>query len=388
MYKILTLNKISPSGLDHFDKKLYTYGTEMEKPDAIMVRSAAMHDIDFDPATLAIARAGAGVNNIPLDRCAENGIVVFNTPGANANAVKELVICALLLSSRKIVPGIDFVKTLKDKGDEAAKLAEKGKSAFAGPEIMGKKLGVIGLGAIGVLVANSAKALGMDVYGYDPYLSVDAAWGLSSTIHHAKSLQDIFSICDYISIHVPLNNETRDLINAASIAGMKDGIRILNFARGELVNVDDMIEALTSGKVAAYATDFINDKIIDVPGVIALPHLGASTPESEDNCARMAVFELVDYLENGCINNSVNMPQAQMKRTAANRVCVIHKNIPNMLNQITAPFTDANINIADLLNRSKGDYAYTMVDVDDEINTGIIDTIKGIEGVIRVRVLK
>ncbi len=388
MYKILTLNKISPSGLDHFNRKLYTYGTEMESPDAIMVRSAAMHDMEFDPATLAIARAGAGVNNIPLDKCAEQGIVVFNTPGANANAVKELVLCALFLASRKIVPAIEFAKTLKDKGDEAGKLAEKGKSAFAGPEIMGKKLGVIGLGAIGVLVANSAKKLGMDVYGYDPYLSVDAAWSLSSTINHAKSLQDIFATCDYITIHVPLNNETRDLVNAASIAGMKDGVRILNFARGELVNTDDIIEALGTGKVAAYATDFVNDKILDVPGVIALPHLGASTPESEDNCARMAVFELVDYLENGCINNSVNMPQAQMKRTAANRVCVIHKNIPNMLNQITAPFTNANINIADLLNRSKGNYAYTMVDVDDDVTADIANAIKGIEGVIRVRVLK
>ncbi len=388
MYKILTLNKISPSGLDHFDRKFYTYGTEMDAPDAIMVRSAAMHDMEFDPATLAIARAGAGVNNIPLDKCAEQGIVVFNTPGANANAVKELVLCALFLASRKIVPAIEFAKTLKDKGDEAGKLAEKGKSAFAGPEIMGKKLGVIGLGAIGVLVANSAKKLGMDVYGYDPYLSVDAAWSLSSTINHAKSLQDIFATCDYISIHVPLNNETRDLVNAASIAGMKDGVRILNFARGELVNTDDIIEALGTGKVAAYATDFVNDKILDVPGVIALPHLGASTPESEDNCARMAVFELVDYLENGCINNSVNMPQAQMKRTAANRVCVIHKNIPNMLNQITAPFTNANINIADLLNRSKGDYAYTMVDVDDDVTADIVNAIKSIEGVIKVRVLK
>lgn len=389
MYKILTLNKISPSGLDHFDRKLYTYGTEMEAPDAIMVRSAAMHDMEFDPNTVAIARAGAGVNNIPLDKCAEEGIVVFNTPGANANAVKELVLCGLFLASRKVVPAIDFAKTLKDTPEaDVAKQAEKGKSAFAGPEIMGKKLGVIGLGAIGVLVANAAKGLGMEVYGYDPYLSVDAAWNLSSTIHHAKSMQDIFSTCDYITIHVPLNNETRDLINAASIAGMKDGIRILNFARGELVNSDDIIEALGTGKVAAYVTDFINEKILGVPGVVAIPHLGASTPESEDNCARMAVFELVDYLENGNIKNSVNMPAAEMHRAAQNRVCVIHKNIPNMLNQITAPFTNANINIVDLLNRSKGDYAYTMVDVDDDVTADIINAIKDIDGTIRVRVLK
>lgn len=389
MYKILTLNKISPSGLDHFDRKLYTYGTEMEAPDAIMVRSAAMHDMEFDPSTVAIARAGAGVNNIPLDKCAEEGIVVFNTPGANANAVKELVLCGLFLASRKVVPAIDFAKTLKDTPEaDVAKQAEKGKSAFAGPEIMGKKLGVIGLGAIGVLVANAAKGLGMEVYGYDPYLSVDAAWNLSSTIHHAKSMQDIFSTCDYITIHVPLNNETRDLINAASIAGMKDGIRILNFARGELVNSDDIIEALGTGKVAAYVTDFINEKNLGVPGVVAIPHLGASTPESEDNCARMAVFELVDYLENGNIKNSVNMPAAEMHRAAQNRVCVIHKNIPNMLNQITAPFTNANINIVDLLNRSKGDYAYTMVDVDDDVTADIINAIKDIDGTIRVRVLK
>lgn len=389
MYKILTLNKISPSGLDHFDRKLYTYGTEMEAPDAIMVRSAAMHDMEFDQKTVAIARAGAGVNNIPLDKCAEQGIVVFNTPGANANAVKELVLCGIFLASRKIVPAIEFAKTIKDTPEaDVSKQAEKEKSAFAGPEIKGKKLGVIGLGAIGVLVANSAKGLGMEVYGYDPYLSVDAAWNLSSTIHHAKSMQDIFSTCDYISIHVPLNNETRDLINAASITGMKDGIRILNFARGELVNTDDIIEALSTGKVAAYVTDFISEELLGVPGVVAIPHLGASTPESEDNCARMAVFELVDYLENGNIKNSVNMPAAEMHRAAQNRVCVIHKNIPNMLNQITTPFTNANINIVDLLNRSKGDYAYTMVDVDDEITADLINAIKDIEGTIRVRVLK
>ena len=368
MYKILTLNKISPSGLDHFDRKLYTYGTEMEAPDAIMVRSAAMHDMEFDQKTVAIARAGAGVNNIPLE---------------------ELVLCGIFLASRKIVPAIEFAKTLKDTPEaDVSKQAEKEKSAFAGPEIKGKKLGVIGLGAIGVLVANSAKGLGMEVYGYDPYLSVDAAWNLSSTIHHAKSMQDIFSTCDYISIHVPLNNETRDLINAASITGMKDGIRILNFARGELVNTDDIIEALGTGKVAAYVTDFISEELLGVPGVVAIPHLGASTPESEDNCARMAVFELVDYLENGNIKNSVNMPAAEMHRAAQNRVCVIHKNIPNMLNQITTPFTNANINIVDLLNRSKGDYAYTMVDVDDEITADLINAIKDIEGTIRVRVLK
>ena len=389
MYKILTLNKISPYGLDNFDRKLYTYGTEMEAPDAIMVRSAAMHDMEFDKNTVAIARCGAGVNNIPCDKCAEQGVVVFNTPGANANAVKELVICGLFLASRKIVAGIDFAKDLKDTADaDVAKQAEKGKGAFAGPEIKGKKLGVIGLGAIGVQVANAAKNLGMEVYGYDPYLSVDAAWNLSHSIHHAKSTQEIFASCDYITIHVPLNNETRDLINETSLAGMKDGVRILNFARGELVNTDDIIDALGTGKVAAYVTDFINEKILGVPGVIALPHLGASTPESEDNCARMAAFELIDYLENGNIKNSVNMPNSQMDRNAAYRVCVIHKNIPNMLNQITTPFTAANMNIVDLSNRSKGDYAYTMVDVDDEVTSETIEQIKAIDGVIRIRVIK
>ncbi|MBQ0135128.1 MAG: phosphoglycerate dehydrogenase [Oscillospiraceae bacterium] len=386
MFKILTLNKISHYGLDNFDRKTYTYGTEMDSPDAIIVRSAAMHDYNFDANTVAVARAGAGVNNIPIDKCAENGIVVFNTPGANANAVKELVICGLFLASRKIVAGIDFAKDLKDTAEaDVAKQAEKGKSAFAGPEIKGKKLGVIGLGAIGVLVANAAKGLGMEVYGYDPYLSVDAAWNLSHSIHHAKSMQEIFETCDYITVHVPLNNETRDLINDQSISGMKDGVRILNFARGELVNTDDIIEALGTGKVAAYVTDFINEKILNVPGVVALPHLGASTPESEDNCARMAAFELIDYLENGNIKNSVNMPAAQMDKKAAYRICVIHKNIPNMLNQITAT---TNMNIVDLLNRSKGDYAYTMLDVDEDVTAEIINAIKAIEGVIRVRVIK
>lgn len=388
MYKVLTLNKISPSGLEHFNRKTYTYGSELENPDAIMVRSASMHDMDFADNTLAIARAGAGVNNIPIDKCSEKGIVVFNTPGANANAVKELVMCSLFLTSRKIIPAIDFCKTLKGEGDQVGKLVEKGKSAFAGPEIHGKKLGVIGLGAIGILVANCAKNLGMEVYGYDPFLSVDAAWNLSRSIKHASSLQDIFSNCDYISVHVPLNSETKDLINAASIANMKDGIRILNFSRGELVNSEDVLEALSTGKVAAYATDFPTDDLIGASGVIAIPHLGASTPESEDNCARMAVFELIDYLENGSIRNSVNLPDVELPRTTACRVCVIHRNIPNTLNQITAPFTNANINIDNMVNRSKKDYAYTILDTEGDIDNSIIETIRGINGVLRVRVIK
>ena len=385
MYNILTLNKISAAGLDHFDTTKYNYGEEMANPDAIMVRSAKMHDMELPESTLAIARAGAGVNNIPVEACAEKGIVVFNTPGANSNAVKELVLCALLLSSRKIIPGIEFAKTLKGNGDEVGKLVEKGKSAFKGPEILGKKLGVIGLGAIGVLVANAARGLGMEVYGYDPYLSVDAAWKLSSSITHADNLDEIFTKCDYITVHVPLTPDTKDTINAEAIAKMKDGVRILNFARGGLVNTADVIAALNSGKVAAYATDFVEDDLIGVPGVLAFPHLGASTPESEDNCARMAAFELIDYLENGNIKNSVNLPNAEMARSAETRLCVIHKNIPNVINKITAQFTDSNI--AGFMNASKGDIAYTILDVDAAANNDVVETIKDIDGVIRVRVL-
>lgn len=388
MNKILTLNKISPSGLENFDRKKYTYGSEMENPDAIMVRSAAMHDMEFDDNTIAIARAGAGVNNIPVPTCSEKGIVVFNTPGANANAVKELVMCALFLTSRKIIPGIDFCKTLKGQGDQVGKLVEKGKSAFAGPEIAGKKLGVIGLGAIGVLVANCAKSLGMEVYGYDPFLSVDAAWNLSRSIVHAKSLNDIAANCDYISIHVPLNAETKDLINSSSIANMKDGIRILNFSRGGLVNTPDLLEALSTGKVAAYATDFPDDELIGASGVITIPHLGASTPESEDNCARMAAYELIDYIENGNIKNSVNFPAVNLDKTTDYRVCIIHKNIPNTLNKITTQFTNSNHNIDNMLNRSKGDFAYTIIDINNEVSADTINEIKTIDGVIRVRVIK
>ena len=345
-----------------------------------------MHDMQFAPNTLAIARAGAGTNNVPVERCAEEGIVVFNTPGANANAVKELVLCALFLTSRKIIPGIEFANSLKGKGDECGKLVEKGKSAFAGPEIKGKKLGVIGLGAIGVKVANSARNLGMEVLGYDPYLSVDAAWNLSSHIRHASSLDDIFTECDYITVHVPLTDDTKDTINKEAFDKMKDGVRILNFSRDGLVNTADMLAALESGKVAAYATDFAVDELLGVPGVITLPHLGASTPESEDNCARMAAYELVEYLENGNIKNSVNMPNAEMARVCKNRLCVIHKNVPNVLRGITSQFVDSNIN--DFMNRSKGDIAYTILEVDGDISDDMIRDIEAIEGVIRVRAIR
>lgn len=386
MYKIQTLNKISAIGLENFDKSKYTYSDDVQNPDAILVRSAAMHDMQFGDALKAIARAGAGVNNIPLDRCSEEGIVVFNTPGANANAVKELVITGLLLSSRKIVDGINWAKTLEGKAD-AAKLVEKGKSQFVGPEILGKKLGVIGLGAIGVLVANACIDLGMEVYGYDPYISVDAAWGLSSHVHHSVSLKDIFEKCDYITVHVPLTPETKGLINKQSISSMKVGVRILNFARGDLVDNDDIKEAVASGAVSCYVTDFPSADLIGVDGIIAVPHLGASTPESEDNCANMAAKELIDFLENGNIVNSVNLPACSMARSTEVRVCVIHRNIPNMLSVISSAFAAQNINIENMLNKSRSDYAYTIVDVCGACPDDLDEKLCEIDGILRVRVI-
>lgn len=388
MYQILTLNKISATGLDRLPAEQYTHGNEIAQPDAIMVRSASMHEMELDQKTVAIARAGAGVNNIPVDACSEQGIVVFNTPGANANAVKELVLCALLLTSRKIVPAIDWCKTLKGEGDAVGKLVEKGKSAFTGPEIKGKTLGVVGLGAIGILVANAAKSLGMQVYGYDPYLSVDAAWSLSRDIKHATSLDDIFAKSDYITVHVPLTEETRGLVSKASIAKMKDGVRIVNFARGDLVNSKDILEALQNGKVAAYATDFPLDELIGESGVIAIPHLGASTPESEDNCAAMAADELKDYLEEGVIRNSVNLPNVVLPRSADTRICLIHKNVPSMLNQITATLTEKNVNIDNMINKSKKAFAYTVIDTNDAIGDDTLAALSAIEGIVRVRVIR
>ena len=387
MFEIKTLNKISPSGLDRFDKTKYNYGDEIAAPDAIMVRSAAMHDYAMNPELQAIARVGAGVNNIPVADCAEQGIVVFNTPGANANAVKELVIAGLLISSRRVIPAIDWAKTLKGNGDQVGKMVEKGKSAFTGPEILGKSLGVIGLGAIGIEVANAAKALGMTVYGYDPYLSVDAAWHLSRSIKHSTDLKEIFANCDYITVHVPLTDGTKGMINAESIATMKDGVRILNFARGGLVDEAAIIEALGNGKVAAYVTDFPSDNIIGVDGAICIPHLGASTPESEDNCASMATGQLIDFLENGNIVNSVNFPAVSCPRTGKCRICIIHKNVPNMLSNISAVISNDNVNIENMLNKAKGDYAYTMVDIDTDVDA-LEEDIKAIDGVIRVRIIK
>ncbi len=381
---ICTLNKIAACGTDRLGAG-YTVTDVLDTADGVMVRSAAMHDMALPQSLLAIARAGAGVNNIPVDKCSDAGIVVFNTPGANANAVKELVIAGLLLSSRKVAPAIAWAKTLKGEGDMVGKLVEKGKSAFAGPEIAGKKLGVIGLGAIGVLVANAARALGMEVYGYDPFLSVDTAWKLSRDVHHAVDLETIYKECDYITVHVPLLPDTKGMLNADAFAVMKDGVRVLNFARDGLVNSTDMLAALESGKVAAYVVDFPTEEMLDVENVIAIPHLGASTPESEDNCAVMAADELKDYLENGNILHSVNFPDVQAPRAAANRICVLHKNVPNMLAQISAVVSAAGINIASMVNKSKKDYAYTLLDVEGAPAAATLDGITGIDGVIRVR---
>ena len=386
MFKIKTYNKISKSGLEVFDDK-YTIGDEVENADGAIVRSAALHDVEFPQSLQAIARAGAGTNNIPIDRCSEQGIVVFNTPGANANAVKELVIAGLFISSRRVISGIEWAKTLKGNGDEVGKLVEKGKSAFAGPEIKGKKLGVIGLGAIGVMVANAANSLGMNVYGYDPYLSVKSAWNLNHNAVYISDINEIFAECDYITIHVPLTDSTKNLINKDSIAKMKDGVRILNFSRAALVNSTDLKAALEAGKVAAYVTDFPTEDVLDVDGIIAIPHLGASTPESEENCATMAAKELIDYIENGNIVNSVNLPETTMPRSGKNRVCVIHKNIPTILTKITAVISDDNINIENLLNKSRGDYAYTMLDIDDANLDALQTEIEAIEGIIRVRII-
>ena len=387
MYQVKCLNKISPLGTSRLGEN-YQVGEDVENPDAILVRSAAMHDMEFNKNLLAIARAGAGTNNIPVERCVQEGIVVFNTPGANANAVKELVIAALLLTSRKIVPGIEWAGTLKEKGDEVGKLVEKGKSSFVGPEIAGKTLGVIGLGAIGILVANAAEALGMKVMGYDPFLSVEGAWGLSSNTQRALTLEEIYANCDYISLHVPLTPDTKEMINAATIAQMKEHVRILNFARGDLVNNTDLLKALADGKVAAYATDFPNDALLGVENVLAIPHLGASTPESEDNCACMAADEIKDYLENGNIKNSVNLPNVSMPReNGAKRVCIIHQNIPNMISTLTGVLANIGVNIENMQSKSKKEYAYTILDVTGNVNDDTVKAINDNDGIIFVRVI-
>jgi len=387
MYKIKTYNKISKIGLEAFDDK-YTVGDEVENADGAIVRSAALHDEEFPASLKAIARAGAGTNNIPIDRCSEQGIVVFNTPGANANAVKELVIAGLLISSRRVVSGIEWAKTLKGDGAEVGKEVEKGKGAFAGPEIKGKTLGVIGLGAIGVMVANAANALGMKVFGYDPYLSVKSAWNLTHNAVHIFDINEIFEKCDYITVHVPLTDSTKNLINAAAIAKMKDGVRILNFARGGLINSEDLLAALEAGKVASYVTDFPSDDILGAQGVIAIPHLGASTPESEDNCAGMAAKELIDYIENGNIRNAVNFPNISMARGADTRICLAHRNIPNTIGSFTQVCGEAGINIENMLSKSRGDWAYTILDVTGDVTEDVREKLAALSPVVRARVIK
>lgn len=384
--KVQLLNKISAEGLRHFDDQLYETGDQFEDYDAILVRSANLHDLVFPASLKCIARAGAGVNNIPLDRCSEQGIVVFNTPGANANAVKELTIAALLLSSRKIVKGIEWVKTLEPEG--IGKAVEKGKSQFVGPEIMGKKLGVIGLGAIGVQVANAAAALGMDVYGYDPYISVSAAWTLKARIHHITQLKTIFEECDYITLHLPLLDSTKNMLNDEAFAQMKDGVRIVNFSRDALVDEAAMINWLEKGKVAAYVTDFASAALLKQENVIITPHLGASTPESEDNCARMAVEEIREYLETGNIRNSVNLPALNLEKTAKNRICIINRNVPKMVAKISSLLGQYGINIETMANKARGEYAYTIVETNDDVDDQTLQEIRNSEGIINVRIIQ
>lgn len=386
MYKYHCLNPIANIGLNQFDDA-YVATEDMKEADAVLVRSAVMHELEFDENLKVIARAGAGVNNIPLDRCAEEGIVVFNTPGANANGVKEMVLAGLLMASRDIVGGIEWVKANKEDAN-IAKSAEKAKKAFAGCEIEGKKLGVIGLGAIGVLVANAAVKLGMEVYGYDPYLSVDAAWKLSRQIYHAKTTEEIYKECDYITIHVPALESTKGMINAEALGLMKDGVIILNYARDVLVDEVALLEAMDAGKVKKYVTDFANPTVAGKDNVIVTPHLAASTEESEDNCAKMAVKKVMEYLENGNIRNSVNYPNCEMGlRGEYTRITIMHRNVPNMIGQFSTILAEDGINIANMTNKSRNAYAYTMIDVENEVTDEIVEDLKKVKEVLRVRVI-
>ncbi len=387
MYQIKTMNKISQAGLDRLPADRYTVGDGVENEAGILVRSAKLHDYDFPDSLWAIARAGAGVNNIPVDRCAEAGIVVFNTPGANANAVKELVICALLLASRDILGGSVWVREQAAAGADVAAVVEKGKSAFVGPELYRKTLGVLGLGAIGALVANAALGLGMEVYGCDPYLSVDAALRLDRHVHVVKDAAELYRVSDYVTVHVPYTDATRHIIDADALARMKDGVRVVNLARGELVDTEAMLAALRSGKAARYVTDFPDNALAQADGVVPIPHLGASTPESEDNCAVMAADELRDFLENGNIRNSVNFPNAAMERSGAQRLCVIHRNIPAMLANITFQLSNGGVNVENMTNKSRGDRAYTILDVGTPVDEAVLSDIRKLPGVIRMRAI-
>ena len=386
MKNIQLLNKIAKVGTDRLDPALYNVGAEVETPEGIMVRSAKMHEMTFNKELLAIARAGAGVNNIPVDRCATEGIVVFNTPGANANGVKELALCALLLASRKVVDGINWAKTLT--GSDVAKQVEAGKSQFAGCEIAGKTLGVIGLGAIGALVANAAVALGMNVVGCDPYLSVDGAWNLDRSIRHAKTYEEVYAAADYITLHVPATPTTTNMICESTIAQMKDGVKIINLARAELVNGADIAAAMESGKVGAYVVDFPTEETVAIPGALTIPHLGASTEESEDNCAVMAAIELDEYLRLGNIRNSVNYPNVSMPVSGTMRVCVLHANVPAVLTNVASVFAKRGINIENMLNNSKGENAYTMLDVSTAAGAEVVAELEAIGGVRRARLIR
>lgn len=387
MYKIKTLNNIAPVGLEVLTDNGFEVSSKLEGAEGILLRSADMHNYELNDELLAVARAGAGTNNIPIDKCTESGIVVFNTPGANAEAVKELAICAILMASRDVIGGIEWVRTLGGNGAEIPKMVEKSKGGFTGPEISGKTLGVIGLGAIGARIANTALELGMMVYGYDPFLSVDAAWKLSGNIKHARDLDTIYSKCDYITLHVPYLPSTHHIINDEALSKMREGVRIINLARGELVDDDAMHRAIDSTKVAKYVTDFPNEKTVTFPNTIPLPHLGASTPESEEKCAIMAAKELVDYLENGNIKNSVNLPNAKLARLGESRICVIHKNVPRTINKILDIIGEQEINIEHMMNSPKGEYAYTMIDTGSKIGEEIRNKIAGMSSVFKVRVL-
>jgi len=388
MYRIRTFNKISPVGLNRLDPALYAVSDSETDEDAILVRSAKLLDLEFNPGLLAIARAGVGVNNIPLDRCAAAGIPVFSTPGANANAVKELVICAMLMGSRDIPGAIRWVREQAASGVDVSTVVEKGKSAFIGPELYKKTLGIIGLGAIGSIVANTAISLGMDVYGYDPFLSVDTALRLDRHVHVVKDINDLYKRSDYITMHIHYTEKTARMIDASAIAAMKRGVRVINLARGEIVDDEAMLTALDTGMVAAYITDFPNNRLLTAPHVIAMPHLGASTPESEQNCAAMAVDTLRDYLESGNIRSSVNLPEMTMDRSGVQRLCVLHKNVPGMLANITSLFGRDGVNVENLSNKSRGDYAYTMVDLGSKVGDNVIEDVRRTANVIRVRSLE
>lgn len=387
MYKIMKLNKISAQGLANFPLDQYEIGTEIKNPDVILLRSFKMHDMELPRSLLAIGRAGAGVNNVPIDKCSEKGIVVFNTPGANANAVKELTIAGLFLASRDLAQGINYTTTLKGKGSDVPALVEQSKKNFVGVEIMGKTLGIVGLGKIGVMVANAALDLGMQVIGYDPFISVESAWGLSREVKRASGLDSLISEADYISLHTPLTDATRGMINAEKFDRMKKGMRILNFSRGGIVNNDDLVKAIKEEQVNRYVTDFPDDELLNMENVIAIPHLGGSTNEAEGNCAVMVARQIRDFIENGNIKNSVNYPKCRLERNSDFRIVVMNKNIPNMVGQISTILAEANINIIEMLNKSKGDYAYNMIDVANKPNSKIIEAICNIKGVIKVRFL-